>query len=131
MNKAEIKNLKKRYCLWLYKTTKESLDKIERKFTQLEIDRGILSELKKSPHAKKIKKFIREFEGYIQNKERDGLNLKYKNNALRPEYEFLVLKLRAVKKIIAKELGKDALRKIGFLYEKEMAKRILKSTPHK
>ena len=45
MDAKEIKNLKKRYLIWFYKTTKEALDKIERKFTQMEIDKFILKEL--------------------------------------------------------------------------------------
>ena len=46
MDAKEIKNLKKRYLIWFYKTAKEALDKIERKFTQTEIDKFILKELK-------------------------------------------------------------------------------------
>lgn len=50
------KKLKTRYLVWLYKTTKERLDRIDRKFTQLEVDRFILRELEKDlrqfPHDK-------------------------------------------------------------------------------
>ena len=45
MNSQDVKNLKKRYFVWLYKTTKEAFDKFERKFTQTEIDKDILQEL--------------------------------------------------------------------------------------
>jgi hypothetical protein len=124
------KNLKKRYLIWLYKTTKEALDRIERKFTQLEIDRFILEELKKQDKNNQVEKFIREFEVYIQNKEKDGLSLKYSGKKLNPEYQFLILKLNAIEKAIIKNLGKNALTQIQSLYEKEMTERILKSTEH-
>jgi hypothetical protein len=131
MQKQDRKNLKKRYLLWLYKTTKEALDRIERKFTQLEIDEFILRELRNSDKDKKMRKHIREYEGYIRNKEKEGLDLKYKDSKLRLDYSFLVLKLKAIESAIVKELGKDALRQIQALYEKEMTERILKSIEHK
>ena len=46
MEKNDILNLKKRYLIWLYKEAKEALDKVDRKFTQLEIDKFILEELR-------------------------------------------------------------------------------------
>lgn len=130
MDKQDLKNLKKRYLIWLYKMAKEALDKIERKFTQLEIDRFMLKELKKEDRNKRIEKFISEFETYIRNKEKDGLSLKYEGAKLKPDYYFLVLKLKAIEKAIKKELGKHSLKEIKALYEKEMTERILKSTEH-
>jgi hypothetical protein len=126
MGKQDVKDLKKRYLLWLYKTTKEALDKIERKFTQLEIDRFILQELRRLDKDKKIKKHIQEFESYIQNKEKEGLGLKYENGRLKPDYCFLALKLKAIESSIVKELGKNTLKEIKALYEKEMTERILR-----
>ena len=35
MNNQDLKNLKKRYCIWLYKGAKDVFDKFERKFTQI------------------------------------------------------------------------------------------------
>ena len=131
MDKKDKKDLKKRYLLWLYKITKEALDKIERKFTQLEIDKFILKELKRLDKDKKIKKHIRGFESYIQNKEKEGLGLKYEFGQLKPDYCFLSLKLKAIESSIVKELGKNTLKEIKSLYEKEMMERILKSTEHK
>lgn len=131
MDKQDKKNLKKRYLVWLYKTTKESLDRIERKFTQLGIDRFILKELIKEDKLKKAQKFIEEFKLYIANKEKDGVNLKYEGDRLNSDYYFLTLKLQAVEKAILKELGSRALKEIKSLYEKEMTERILKSTEHK
>lgn len=131
MDKRDIKNLKKRYLIWFYKATKEALDKIERKFTQLDIDRLILKELKARDREKRAEKLIAEFQAYILSKEMDGIGLKYEGRQLKPEYYFLGLKLRAIEKAIVKELGKKALEEIKALYEKEMTERILKSREEK
>jgi len=130
MDKKEIKALKKRYLTWFYKTARETLDKIERKFTQLEIDKLILKELKAKSKDKKNDKFIAEFEAYILNKEMDGMELKFEGKQLKPEYVFLELKVKAIEKAIVKELGIKALDEIRTLYEKEMTRRILASTEH-
>jgi hypothetical protein len=130
MNKQDVKNLKKRYLIWFYKTVKEAVDKTERKFTQAEIDRFILKDLKAGDKSGKLQKHIFEFEIYVQNKEKQGAELKFINNDLNPNYQFLVLKLKAVEKAIVKELGKSALNRIKALYEEEMTQRILKSTEH-
>ena len=130
MDSRDLKNLKKRYLIWLYKTTKEALDKVERKFTQIDIDKFILKELTDLDKDKKAQKFVEEFRVYIENKEKDALNLKYDGKELKPEYRFLNLKLRTIEKAIIKGLGKRALEEIKFLYEIEMVERILKSTEH-
>lgn len=131
MDKQDLRNLKKRYLIWLYKTTKEALDRIERKFTQLDIDRFILKELNKLDKHKQAEKFITEFKTYIQNKEKEGLNLKYEKGNTRPDYYFLIIKLKAIEKSIVKELGKSALEKIKDLYELEMCKRIMQERANK
>jgi len=131
MDKQDKKNLKKRYLVWLYKITKESLDRIERKFTQLQIDRFILKELIKEDKLKKAQKFIEEFKLYVTNKEKDGSSLKYEGDKLNPDYYFLTLKLKAVEKAVLKEFGSKTLKEIKSLYEKEMTGRILKSTEQK
>ncbi len=130
MDKQDLKNLKKRYLVWFYKTTKEALDKIERKFSQAEIDRFILKELRKLDKKKEVESFISQFEEYIQKKEQEGANLKFENKGLKPHYLFLVLKLEAIEKAIQEELGKEALKEIKVLYEMEMTERILRSTEH-
>ncbi|MCU0652394.1 MAG: hypothetical protein MUC39_05590 [Candidatus Omnitrophica bacterium] len=129
MQKQDTKNLQKRYLVWFYKTVKEALDKIERKFTQAQIDRLILKELRSKEKAG-ITKFINEFEAYIETKEKAGIELKYDGNSLKNDYEFLVLKLVAIEKVIVKTLGLKALKEIKALYEREMTERILKSTEH-
>lgn len=126
MDRQDIKNLKVRYSLWFYKTTKDALDRIERKFTQLDIDRIVLKELNKLDKNKKAKESVGQFTDYIKNKEKEGLNLK-----CLPDYHFLSLKLKALEKAIVKELGKKTLEGIKSLYEKEMTERILKSRGHK
>jgi len=130
MDRQDLKKLKKRYLIWLYKTTKEALDKVERKFTQIDIDKFILKELTELDKDKKAKKFVEGFRVYIENKEKDGLSLKFKGKELKPGYYFLTLKLKAIEKAIVKALGKKALDEIKLLYEMEMVERILKSTEH-
>lgn len=130
MNKADARNLKKRYLIWLYKTNKEALDKVERKFTQLDIDRFLLKEMIEQDKTRQAGKFIDEFKAYIENKEKEGLSLKFEGKGLKPEYHFLTLKLKAIEKAIVKALGKKALDEIRLLYEMEMVERILKSTEH-
>lgn len=131
MKNTDSKNLKKRYLLWLYKTTKEALDRIDRKFTQLEIDKLMLHQLEREARdAVKFRSFIAEFKNYIANKQKDSLALKYARKGLKPDYEFLALKLKAIEKAAKKELGTKGLREMKALYEKEMTERILKSTEH-
>ncbi|MBN2830903.1 MAG: hypothetical protein JXL82_01300 [Candidatus Omnitrophica bacterium] len=130
MNKKELKNLKKRYLVWFYKDTKEALDKVDRKFTQVEVDRVILKELKRNNKNGAISAFIDQFEEYIAKKEQDGLSMKFSDKKLKPDYAFLVAKLRAIRKTIIKELGRKTLEEIDLLYEIEMTERILRSTEH-
>ncbi|MFA6350175.1 MAG: hypothetical protein WCY12_04540 [Candidatus Omnitrophota bacterium] len=131
MSNTDIKNLKKRYLIWFYKVTKDELDRIARKFTQAELDRFILKELKSLDKAELVAKQISEFEDYVVNKEKDGIALKYEGKSIKPEYYFLDIKLQAIEKAIVREFGKRELARIKAMYEKEMTERILKSTEHK
>ncbi|MDD5129293.1 MAG: hypothetical protein PHO40_06565 [Candidatus Omnitrophica bacterium] len=137
MNKQDVKNLRKRYLVWLYKTTKEAFDKYERKFTQTDIDKDILAEVENEllgaylPQEKEyLDKLLKQYREYISAKEKACLELKYKGQKTNPEFLFLDIKLNAVEKIIAKELGRRGLEKIKALYEQEMTERILRSTEH-
>jgi len=137
MNKQDVRNLKKRYFIWLYKTTKEAFDKYERKFTQVDIDQDILVEMEKEllgaylPHEKDaLQKYINDFQKYIEDKERACAELRDQGKKKNPEFLFLDIKLNAIEKIIAQELGRRGLEKIKALYELEMAERILRSTDH-
>lgn len=132
MDKQDIKNLKKRYLIWLYKTTKEAFDRYERKFTQLDIDKFILEEVEKElkdaylPHEKDaLVKHVNGFRDYIGNKEKACLELKYKGKKVNPEFLFLDIKLQAVEKAIVEELGAKGLEEIKSVYEEEMIGRIL------
>lgn len=138
MDNLDIKNLKNRYLIWLYKTTKEAFDKYERKFTQLEIDEFILEEMEKElkgaylPHEKKaLEKDVNDFRDYIVEKEKACLKLKYQGKKVDPEFLFLDVKLEAIEKAIIKELGLKALTEIKSLYEQEMIGRIMKNKENK
>ncbi len=138
MDNLDVRNLKKRYCLWLYKNAKEAFDKYERKFTQLDIDRDILLEVKNElmgsylPHEKAaLEKFVNDYEDYIENKEKSCMELRSQGRKVNPEFIFLEEKLEAIEKIITRELGRRALAEIKTLYEEEMIQRILKSTENK
>lgn len=126
-NRERIK-LKRRYLIWLYKTTKECIDRIERKLTQLDIDRFILSELETQDATRELAEQIAKWDAYIHRKEQDTLSLKSEGKDVQKECRFLELKLRAVEKAIVRELGKKALADIQGMYESEMVARILAST---
>ena len=133
MNNQDLKNLKKRYFVWLYKGAKEIFDKFERKFTQIDIDQNILIEMEKEllgaylPHEKDaLQKQINDFQKYIENKEKACSELRDQGKKINPEFIFSEIKLNAIEKIIAKELGRKGLEEIKALYEKEMTERILK-----
>jgi hypothetical protein len=137
MNIQDSKNLKKRYFVWLYKTTKEAFDKFERKFTQTEIDKDILQEIENAlmgsylPHEKaQLEKLVNDFQEYIATKEKACLELKYQGLRTNAEFIFLDVKLNVIEKLITKELGKRGLAEIKALYEKEMTQRILKGAEH-
>lgn len=125
------KRLKKRYLIWLYKTVKESLDRVDRKFTQLDIDRFILAELEASDAGRELSEQIGKWDAYIHRKEQDGISLKSEDPAVQREYRFLQLKLKAVEKAIQRELGTKALSEIRQMYEDEMIDRILANTEHR
>ena len=136
MQRRDKKNLQFRYLLWLYKTTKEDFDRIERKFTQVDIDRKLLRSMAGQRDALKRKgemtpvKLLKDYKDYIDKKEKDGLALKYEGRKLRPEYYHVSLKLEAIEESIVGELGKKALKKIKSLYEQEMRRRIIEAREH-
>ncbi|MCX5714065.1 MAG: hypothetical protein NT033_04510 [Candidatus Omnitrophica bacterium] len=135
MNNQDVKNLKKRYFVWLYKGAKDVFDKFERKFTQVDIDKDILTEMEKEllgaylPHEKDaLQKYINDFQKYVENKEKACSEFRNQGKKINPEFIFSEIKLDAVEKAIVRELGKKGLEEIRSLYEKEMTERILKST---
>jgi len=137
MGRSDIKNLKFRYLVWLYKTTKEEFDRIERKFTQVDIDKKIMRHMGEHFNSRNLKrknearKLLKGFKEYINKKEKDGRELKFDGQKLRPEYYYLSLKLKSIEKAVVEELGRRRLRKIRALYEHEMMRRIIGAQDHK
>jgi len=139
-NSRDLKNLKKRYLIWLYKTTKEELDRIDRKFTQLDIDKFMIKTISKkislynNTKKKSLNKFLIDLKNYIKNKEEAALKARFKNSdksTTKDDYIFLKLKLETIEKAIKKVLGKNILFEIKNLYEQEMIKRILEERVHR
>ncbi len=135
--KKEEKALVRRYLVWCYKTTKESVDWIERKFTQTAVDRFVLSRIEKmkSPASAQdeYNKKVEDFRNYITDKEKDGIKQKFLNGKkkdLSPEYLYLKNRLTAVEEAIRQFLGPQELARINLLYEQEMTRRILESREH-
>ncbi len=131
-------NLKTRYLLWLYKTAKEELERIDRKFTQIEIDEFMLNKLKialksmPSPPKNTCRKLLKEFSGYIANKKKVALELKFdKSGNTKLAYKFLSLKLSSIESAVKQFLGQGKLREIKKLYHQEMLRRILEERQHK
>ncbi len=136
---ADQKNLIQRYLLWCYKTTKEDLDRIDRKFTQLVADAHILNTLKKLKEKSfdtdwpQFERYLDDFKGYIAKKQQEALTQKFcdpKTRKINPQYLYLQIRLQAVEKTIVRLLGSASLKKIKALYEEEMTRRILEAEEH-
>ncbi len=133
------KKLLRRYLLWCYKTTKESLDRIDRYFTQLKADHFILaqlsqrSELADQELGHDYLKKVNEFQKYIEDKAERVFPQKYADpnrEKLQPEYWYLKVRLEAIEQAIVSFLGKTQLRQVQEMYEAEMTKRILEEREH-
>jgi len=135
---SEERGLIKRYLLWCYKTTKEDLERIDRKFTQLEVDYFVLDCLNKSKtkvQKKSKPQFLRkigEFEKYIKDKERMAKKEKYLNSKsiLNPDYLYLKNRLSSIENAIESFLSKTDLDLIKEIYQTEMERRIVVATGH-
>lgn len=131
MNSLDKKNLKKRYLIWFYKTTREALERVERKFTQVEMDKLILREFLLADKAKLFRKYVEDFAAYVQKKENEGLALKFEEDgSQKAEYAQMVAKFESVERTIRREFGSATLQEIRQMYEEEMTQRILKSAEH-
>ena len=124
----------RRYLIWFYKSVKEGLDRIDRKFTQVTVDDFILGELKKAKIDQSTKvvydTYVHNFEDYVQTKHNDGLKSKFKDSSvksLHPDYVYLANRLKAVESAIVHFLGAKDLSMIRRLYEEEMTRRILEA----
>ena len=133
------KRLIRRYLIWCYKTTKEELERTDRKFTQLEVDEFILDDLLKTrssiqgPMREQYWQEIEKFEEYKNKKQEEALTQKFFDQTKRiPQANYLYLKnrLRAIEKAIVSFLGKKELTRIELLYEEEMTQRILQAREH-
>jgi hypothetical protein len=133
------RNLTRRYLVWCYKTTKEELDKIDRYFTQLAVDRYVLAQLrsgrvKANAHDQNIyRKRVGDFKVYMEQKEMNVLKKKYLNGkagALNAEYRYLYNRFIAIERAIVAFLGRKALNTICAQYEHEMTQRILQAREH-
>jgi len=133
------KDLTRRYLVWCYKTTKESLDRIDRYFTQLQVDDFVLHQLRRSrdyrssrrPNA--YRNLVDDFEDYKAKKEQNVLKQKFtdsKHTKPNSQHQYLQNRLNALEKAIIHFLGKKDLAVIRNLYEKEMTQRILSAREH-
>jgi len=137
--KKNSKHLLRRYLLWCYKMTKEELERIDRKFTQLEVDGFVLRELQKKLAPLKgsaredFAKKINEFKDYMAKKEQNANNEKFADilsKKLKPHYFYLTQRFLAIEKAIVSFLGRTELKKIQSSYDQEMIRRILESREH-
>lgn len=134
--KVEERKLIRRYLIWCYKTTKEQIDRIDRKFTQLKADYYILSEISKKNtqrsrvSEKHYSQFVEEFKAYIRQKEKDALQSKFSKESrhiFQPRYQYLKNRLSAIEKAISFFLGEKETLRVQSLYEQEMTRRILEA----
>ncbi len=126
-----------RYFLWFYKITKEELERVDRKFTQLAADEEVLSRVRKMPPEKSVDpayaSMVKDFEKYITSKRSKALQEKYDppgKKMLKSEYLFLKNRLKAVEQTALHLLGPARLKRIKSLYQEEMIRRILESREH-
>jgi len=137
MTKRE-KDLTRRYLVWCYKTTKEELDKIDRYFTQLEVDKFVLGQLRASKAYRAVSdaafnRLVNAFEEYMAEKKSNVVKKKFKDigqMTMNPDYQYLNLRLAAIEKAITRFLGANELGKINRMYEEEMTGRIISAREH-
>lgn len=130
------KRLIRRYLLWCYKTTREEIERIDRKFTQLIVDYFVLDDLTgaKKKDQDCARSQIEAFKAYISNKESAAYNERFADigkKTAKPEYLYLKMRLSAIEKAVKRFLGKRDLDEIARLFEEEMTKRILESREHR
>ena len=138
LSRFDTLSLTKRYLLWMYKTTKDEVDRIDRRFTQLDTDRFIADFFfklsgrlnKKSRDA--LSPFFQEWDDYIAAKEQDADRLKYAApGELEARYAFLHLKLQAVLAAARHFLGPKSIGEFQRLYETKSIEQILADTSGK
>ena len=133
------KNLIRRYLLWCYKTTKEDLDRIDRYQTQFVVDEYLLQQMEKRNQTElednaALRELVNGFDEYLKTKKKKADRQKFKGvkqETLKPEYQYLRMRLDAIEKSIVHFLGKKELNRIIDAYEDEMVGRILEAREHK
>jgi hypothetical protein len=131
----DVRSLQKRYLFWLYKTTKDELDRIDRKFTQLDIDRAMLDFFRgRAVGARDVVKggvdiFVREWQEYVTGKEADARKLRFdEKGGILASYYFLHLKLKAVLDLAQRRFGARAVRDFKRYYEEASMRLIAQDT---
>jgi len=133
------KNLIRRYLVWCYKTTKESLDRVDRYYTQEVVDHFLLDQLTKTKEFRsektpiEFKRLIKSFEDYADNKVMRADRQRFiddKKKLPHPNYLYLEHRFAAIEKAITKFLGVKELNGIRTAYEEEMTQRILSAREH-
>lgn len=132
LTQEDEKSLIKRYLFWLYKTIKDELDKIDRKFTQLRVDKDIQKLLKKwaskagARNEEALEPFLKEWQEYVFQKDSDAQRLKFdESGCVSAAYLFLHMKFAAVCQITRSQFGPAVLKEFKRLYEEAALKRIL------
>jgi len=136
VSKEQCAALQWRYLLWLYKTTREQTERIERKFTQLDIDKKILERLEAqqgTEDAASVQGHIQEWRCYIAQKHKDGIAAVYtkEDGPRRGDYLFLKYKLQAIEESIQELFGAKELKRMKQMFDDEMVKRILGEREHR
>lgn len=131
----DVRSLQKRYLFWLYKTTKDELDRIDRKFTQLDIDRAMLDVFRCQAVAARdavqggVDAFVREWQDYVAQKETDARKLRFdEEGRVLASYYFLCLKLSAVLDMIRRRFGAKTVKDFKRLYEDASMRLIAQDT---
>jgi hypothetical protein len=121
--------------VWCYKTTKEELDRIDRKYTQLLVDQFVLDQISsvKGKPREVLDQNIKDFKNYMSQKEDQFRREKFadpQRNFVSKNYTYLSHRLAAIEKAICYFLSKKELERIEELYEQEMTTRILQAREH-
>lgn len=125
-------SLTRRYLFWLYKTVRDECDRVDRKFTQLDIDAEIAEFFDKAVSScqadqrRGVAPFVEEWASYIAGKKRDAQVLKFMENGdLNPQYQFSRLKLKAVEQAVVSHFGRGRLKEFKRMYEQAALQGIL------
>jgi hypothetical protein len=134
----DVRSLQKRYLFWLYKTTKDELDRIDRKFTQLDIDREMLDVFRRRAVDARdtvkggVDAFVREWQEYVAGKEADARKLRFDEDGhIMASYYFLHLKLKTVLRIVRRRFGARTVGDFKRLYEEASMRLIVQDTSGK